>query len=33
MLTSRERVLRVLAGGKPDRVPFIIWNNYVSYEM
>jgi len=27
MTTSRDRVLSVLAGEKPDRVPFIIWNN------
>ncbi len=27
MTTSRDRVLSVLAGDKPDRVPFIIWNN------
>ncbi len=26
-MTSRDRVLTVLAGEKPDRVPFIIWNN------
>jgi uroporphyrinogen-III decarboxylase len=25
--TPRDRVLSVLAGEKPDRVPFIIWNN------
>ena len=27
MATPRERVLAVLAGEKPDRVPFIIWDN------
>lgn len=27
MRSSRERVLGVLAGEKPDRVPFIIWDN------
>ena len=26
-MTSRDRVLSVLAGDKPDRVPFIIWDN------
>jgi uroporphyrinogen-III decarboxylase len=26
-MTSRDRVLKTLAGEKPDRVPFIIWNN------
>ncbi len=29
MSTSRERVLAVLAGEAPDRVPFIIWNNKI----
>lgn len=29
MPTPRERVLRVLAGEIPDRVPFIIWNNKI----
>ena len=27
VIASRERVLAVLAGEKPDRVPFIIWDN------
>ncbi len=27
MPTPRECVLSVLAGDKPDRVPFIIWDN------
>ena len=26
-MTSRDLVLTVLAGDKPDRVPFIIWDN------
>jgi len=26
-MTSRDPVLAVLAGEKPDRVPFIIWDN------
>jgi len=25
--SSRDLVLSALAGDKPDRVPFIIWNN------
>ena len=29
MPTARERVLEVLAGEEPDRVPFIIWDNKV----
>jgi uroporphyrinogen-III decarboxylase len=29
MPTSRERVLAVLAGEKPDRVPFIVWDNKI----
>jgi len=28
-LTPRIRVLAVLAGEKPDRVPFIIWDNKI----
>ncbi len=27
MKSPRDLVLSVLAGEKPDRVPFIIWNN------
>ena len=27
MMTPRARVLTALAGGMPDRVPFVIWNN------
>jgi len=26
-MTSRDRILSILAGKTPDRVPFIIWNN------
>ena len=29
MPTPRESVLKVLAGGKPERVPFIIWDNKI----
>jgi len=29
MPTSRERVLMVLAGERPDRVPFIVWDNKI----
>ena len=29
MPTPRERILAVLAGEKPDRVPFIIWDNKI----
>ena len=29
MPTPRERILAVLAGEKPDRLPFLIWNNKI----
>ena len=29
MQTPRENVLSVLSGKKPDRVPFIIWDNKI----
>ncbi|MHB9131761.1 MAG: uroporphyrinogen decarboxylase family protein [Armatimonadota bacterium] len=32
-MTPRERVLAVLAGDKPERVPFLIWNNKIPPEL